>query len=84
MVCGEDGSQVDSLISHSRDNLLGMDWINNGCLFSLFVNDEVHIVVWESWKEFNSHVLQLLCGTTGVVSHGGEGDKWNWGKQERM
>lgn len=36
--------------------LLGLHWIHNGSLLGFFIDDEVHVVVRQRWKNLHLHV----------------------------
>lgn len=60
-------------------HLIWVHRINNGCLFSGLVYDEVHVVVCQCWEDLHKHVLQLLRRMAGVLCHG----EWESGVQKR-
>jgi len=49
-----DAQCVTSTMRYSY--LLGLYWIDYGCLLGVFIDEEVHVVVGESRKQFDLHI----------------------------
>ena len=61
---GEHGCQGNVICLHGRDEFVWLDRIDSCSLFGALVNQQVHVVVGQSWEELDGHVTQIHCGVT--------------------